>query len=461
MPPVNISFATATTIGAFPYDFTQTDINDAGVNSTVYYRFIAPAGARVMGAWAFSGNIAVGYRPLLTPYNGPVGAPTQVLTIAFRNVPLQFPVVPGQEYFLEIQKNIDTAGPEQVRVQVEVAPTDTISGGNILVNDDSQGYPLAVLSHTVDNRVINFVKDIAAGEAGDIFNSVICLEKFSDTTIRIYNSSFTEIGNLSTGAGSPRIRTCKGLGKFFLAKSRNPVPIRDILITGAFGAINQNTTWTNVQGFAVSNDGLIAYSSSTASGSAIRRWDMTLNIAMADLAAGVANYTIVDILVLSDGSIIALYERFGTGDVFIRRYNAAGTLQNTYTTGFTNDEPAGTFSRLAYANDDPSSFWCWIHPDTEPGVSKFVNITVSSGTIAIVRTFSEYEGGGYEAGETAAPTARFGNSFSCPFMIMSSTGIYGGVYILVPDKTEDTVNNGGVELNLAIPDPTFRTGLLG
>lgn len=461
MAPTNTSFLSARQISSLPFDVTQTDINDGGVNFTVYYKFTAPENARVIGAWGFSGNVGSGYRARLEPYNGPAGSPTQILSISELNKPIQFPVVPGQEYFLEFEKNSDTAGPEDLRVQVYVAPLEDIVDGNILVNDDSNGFPLAVLSESVDHEVINFVKDIAAGEGGDIFRGIIVLEKFSDNTIRVYNNEFTEISNLSMAAGTPRIRTCRGLKKFFMANSRNPSTIQDILLTGAYGAVNLTTTYTSVLGFAVSNDGLIAYNSSNTSGSAIRRWDMSLNVAMADLVAGVVGEFIVDILVLSDNTIVALSEVFGgSGAVTIRRYNAAGVLLNTYSGGV-NTEPAGTFSRLAYALDDPVSFWQWLHPSGTTGISHFKNIKVVDGTVLTTRVHTEYEVGGYEGDETSDPTARFGNSFSCPFMIMSSGNLYPGIYIFTKNKPNDSVNNSGTLVDLAIPDPTFKTGLLG
>jgi hypothetical protein len=38
---------------------------------------------------------------------------------------------------------------------------------------------------------------------------------------------------------------------------------------------------------------------------------------------------------------------------------------------------------------------------------------------------------------------------------------YSGIYTIVPGKTDDTINNNGAALDLAIPDPSWKTGLLG
>lgn len=458
MPPSNTSFATATTIAAFPYDFTQTDINDAGVNFTVYYRFIAPINSRVIGAWGFSGNIGSGYRPTIRPYNGPAGAPTQILNIAAQNIPIQFPVVPGNEYFLEFTKNIDTAGPESLRIRAEVAPLNPISKGNIIVNDDTPGFPLAVLSHLVDNTVINFVKDIAAGEGGDILrpSGVMCLNNFSDNTIKVYNKDFTLLNSFAEPvSGDPRIRTCIGANKFYLGMSRNPPQVFTISAAGVLsGSLETLTGNTSMLGIAASDTETILYFSNNSSGSILKRWDLASHIALSDLAAGVAGYFVVDILYLSDNTIIALYCNNGSGDTFVRRYNTSGTILNTYSFGVTV-LPAGTFPRLAYADDTPSSFWIWTH--ISGGMSRFFNIRVSDGTTLTTRNQTEYEGGIFQPPETAVPSSRFGNSFSCPFFIMSaSSSAPPGMFVFVPDKRTDT---DGTQ-NVAIPNPVFKTALM-
>ena len=457
-PPANTTFATAVNIAVFPYDVTQSDINDAGTNFTVYYKFIAPANARVMGAWGFSGNIGAGYRPTIFPYLGPAGAPVSVLSIAAQNKPVQFPVVAGSEYFLEFVKNANTAGPESLRVRVEVAPLTSIANGNIIVTDDATGFPLAVLSQTVDNTNINFVDDMPAGEAGDMLPSGIWAhEEAADSTIKVVSSAFIVQSTSAAQVGTIRLRSARSGNKFYVGLSDNPNPVivKTLSILGVFGVDHSLTGNTTIHSLCPTVGEDILYHAASGTNVPVRKWDLINDVQLANLAAGIAGSEIPDIIVLLDGTICALYHDTATHDVNVKHYSAAGAVLNTYALGV---QTSSTKPRMAYASDDPTSIWVWTHNTL--GVSKFRNITVATGAIPTTRTHTVYEGGAYGGAETATPTARFGSSFSCPFFIMVTAG-RNGIYIFDPGKPNDTLNNGGVLTDVAIPDPTFRTGLLG
>jgi hypothetical protein len=492
--PSNISFATATLIPSFPYDFTQTDINSGATNSTVFYRFIAPVGAVVMGGWCFSGNISTGYRPTTYTYLGPAGAPTDVPPydgINAQNKPFQMPVTPGLEYFLEIRKNTDDSVPtNQVRVQLEVFSALAVANGDIVVNDDTPGFPLAVLSPTTDYLVKSFYKDIAAGEDGDILTSGIsALNDWNSTEIRVYNPNFSLVGIANYSSGVAHIRACKPLNKFFVGFETNPVTVRTVNPDATYGA----TTWTltgmnGCLGFAANNDGSKFYLTQHAGSVPIRVWDVGTLAFVADLYPGTSGVTITDILVLSDDSIVAVFESTAVGTVglvTIRRFNAAGTVLNTYSPG-TNSRPGGSFARLAYSLNEPASFWVWMHENN--GISRFNEIRISDGVIVTTRVFSEYETGILQATATATPLSRYGPSFSCPFFIMrgvappSTTEVYvtqvvvdvltksadfSGVYFINPPKVGrfDTYYDGSTTpagtYDVKIPDPTIKTALIG
>ena len=97
-----------------------------------------------------------------------------------------------------------------------------------------------------------------------------------------------------------------------------------------------------------------------------------------------------------------------------KRYTAAGAVLNTYSFGSNH---RSLLPRMAYALDDPVSFWMWNHPDTPAGFSLFHNVRVSDGVVLTTLTVAEFEGGVYEPAASATPTARFGMSFSCPFLV--------------------------------------------
>src|SRR4030095_10552830 len=99
MPPANTTSGTATLITAFPYDYTQTDIYDAGVNYDVWYRFECPTGVCNMGAFAWTNATGPNYYPMLEPLQADL---TSLEGITAVNKPCQFAVVAGQTYYLKI-----------------------------------------------------------------------------------------------------------------------------------------------------------------------------------------------------------------------------------------------------------------------------------------------------------------------------------------------------------------------
>jgi hypothetical protein len=458
MPPANTTFATAVSISSLPFSVTQSDINDAGTNFTVYYKFTAPLGARVIGAWGFSGNIGAGYRPTIKPYLGPAGAPTQVLGIASQNKPIQFPVVAGNEYFLEFVKNINTAGPEHIDVSVLAHSEVAITNGDIVIYDDTAGFPIAIMKVGSDNVVDTFITDAdVSGEPGDITTHGIMCGLDSSSNIKVLARDFTSIGTLVPPAGTPRIRTCRGRSVFYVGFSNNPsnVVVKTVTEAAAFGATTFTLTGhTTLDSLAANNTETILYYAETGAGEQIRRWDLLLNSAMSDLVAGTAGYRILDILYLADDTIIANLYNSATKDVLPKRYNTSGTLLNTYALGA---QTASTIPRMAYALDDPTSFWIMTHTNT--GTSIIRNVRCSDGVVLTTRNYAEYEGGQLEAAETATPAARFGNSFSCPIFIMAGQD-FSGIYVLVPDKTDDTLyTSDTTTLDVKIPNPLFKTYL--
>lgn len=466
MPPVNISFATAVDLGSIPVDVTQNNINDAGVNYTVYYKFTAPVGAQVIGAWGFSGNTSSGYRPNIKPYLGPAGAPTQLLNIDCQNKPIQFPVDVGQEYFLEFVKNLDDAGPNSLRVRLEIAPNDAVEVGNIIVNDDglkAQGFPCGIFSHLINHTVRRFFKNIAEGEGGDILRTapslgVMALENHHDDTIRIYDANFVQTGSVSAGVSlnRPRIRTVLGTNRWAVADQGGPPRIRFLNPDATFSGLWSLTGLpSTLMGFAVNNIESIAYFARSAfSNHAIERYDLTNSIFLSDLAPGVVDHSTLDILVLSNNNIVVIYEDSIANTGFVRIYDPTGATVNTISFG-TTVSPFDSSARLAYSNDDPNTFWVMLHPSV--GITHFREYKVADGVLVNQIVSTAYTGGMYDGAETVTPTARLGNSTSCPFMIVPGTPVPpivgpSGLFVITPNKRND---NG-----VAIPTPIFRTGLM-
>lgn len=462
--PSNTSAATAIDLGSFPCDVTQ-DVHDAGTNYTVWYKFTAPTDSRVIGIWGFSPTTDT-FRTTLWVYSD--AGFTSYLSIVAQNVPIQIPVTPGNTYWLRFIKNGDTS-PASLRIRGEVATNGTPVQGNFVVNDDTDLFPLAVLSHLSDFSVVAFFQPVVAGEQGDITHTAPIIILLSDETsgnneFVFYNSNFvrtTEIPFLEIGP--PIIRLNRTSRRFWIGNAGSgatPAKFNYLTELGTLGPTTYTLPQAGLSGLAVNDDSSIAYY--TGSGGTInapvKRWDLINNIALSDLAPGQgASYTSGEMLILEDGTLLVNYSKFTSPrDLKIIRYDSSGTILNTYTIDLTTNNAIS--NKLAYALDSPDSFWVWTNTSSI-GVSNFRNIRISDGSVLSLISQMEYEGGVYQGAETDTPNSRFGNSFSCPFFIYAEapTENLSGIYVIVPGKTHDTFRTTDVK----IPFPFFDTALLG
>lgn len=463
MPPVNISFLTATDLGTLPADITQSDIHDGGVNYDVYYKFTAPVGAEEIGAWGFT-TIADTFVTQIIPYVGPAASPTQILSIAAQNVPIQFPVEAGTEYFLKFAKQNNNS-PASIRIRVEVAPNTAVVTGDICVPDDTEGFPMCVLDPATDYTIVRFVKNIVPGEQGCVLeNGPICLENRYVATggdVVFYDLNFLETSRydfIKPGV-ELSIRACKGTNRFFVGSRELPFSrVKSFDRTGAVVG-----SWTlptsSLFSLAANNNETILYYARFGVGEAIKRFDLVTSLAMADFAAGVANETVTSMLYMSDDTLITLHENLGANTCYAKRWQPDGTLLNTYNLVLNN----GPFCLLAYAHATAdTTFWVWTHDNDAR--SRFRNIRMSDGVVLIDRLSAEYEGGAMTANETATPLARFGNSYSCPFFIYPQGRDISGIYFLEPPDTpldETSYTDKYYDVTRKIPNPTVRTALIG
>ena len=477
--PTNISFATATDLGTLPADVIQ-DVHDAGTTYTVFYKFTAPAGILVVGAFGF-GDLTT-YRPTVAVFDQ---AQLAYLGIAVQNKPVQFYVTPGQIYYLRFTTNAGNPTPAILTLNVQVAPQLTVPVGTIFVPDDANadgtvagGFPAALVSHLNNYTTINFVNPFPSGEAGDVLAStgrILVSDEFVDFNFKLYDNQINFLANVaSLGNGSPRIRACQGASIFYAGSvggGGQNARVRTISNAGVLGGTTYDLGVAGLTALAAKNDETILYYSGAVSSvnSEIKRWDLVLNAAMSDLVADIGGtYQVTDILYLADDTIIVMYFQSSNGSVIIKNYNLSGTLLRTYDLGTGN---SSTKPRLAYAIDDPDSFLAWTHA-SGTGESRFREIETSSGTVLGNVIQSEYEGGAYQSAETATPNSRSGPSFSCPFMvvrnaisvtntdeslIVSGSEVIAeasGIYEMIKDKTDDTIwidVDAGTEQDVKIP----------
>lgn len=421
--PPNTTAATAFVIGSLPYSNIQQVDDGLGMTYTVWYKFSAVVGTLDIGVNPINTMPAIPYAPTVNVYTGVPAALTPYLFFAATS-PIQVPVGTVVDYFFEIVPNAGNPAPAVLQLDAYAFPTNAVQVGFILVNDDTPGFPGVIIDASGTPQ--NVTAPFPAGEAGDVLDTgELCFNDFTSGELRFFDSQLNPIPSATvTGVTSaPVIRTSKGLQHFYAGwtifpggptthmRSYDGTGVQQTAIsTGAIGA--------SFLGFAPNNDGTILYYSENQNNSPIKRWDLIANSALSDLAAATLGWFIADILVLSDGTIVSSFVQPFLGNSHVRIHTAAGTLLATYDLG-TDTYPAGTFPRLAFAVNDPTTFWAWTHPVTGllGGLSRFQEIRVSDGVVVtLIDNVVEFEGGIYQP--STAGLGDFGISFSCPFVVL-------------------------------------------
>ena len=470
MPPSNTSFASALDLGAaLPVDNTQSDINDAGVNYTVFYKFTCPTGLKMVWAWATSDQ-ASGYTPKMVPYDqAQVEILSESTDAPLANNPIQFPVTPGQVHFLQVVKNVDSIGPEHIDLQIRAVPdTALIPNGAIIVNGDIANQPCGIFSGAANYGTIKFIKGIAIGEGGDVtLTGRILLENriIANKYIALYSGdNLTELGRDSTMVAYSSIRYNRVTGKFWILVTENAgfsklYKLDPTILPLSKTLIATLTSFGNADAISTNGAETIAYFyQNTAVGQAIKRWDLTLDVVMSNLTAGPGGtFMPMDTLVLEDDTILVGWSdgNSGTGIIRVVRYSTAGAVLNTY--DFDSYEfPSYGRTRLAYALDSPTHFWVKVREraaGVATGDTQFKKIRVIDGIVITTVSHLEYHERNYIGPAAASYRGQSGPWNSCPFVVYP-VGIINppGMYFIVPNKRNDN--------SVAIPTPTFKTGLI-
>jgi hypothetical protein len=494
--PPNITDATAISLSD-PTSITQ-DVRDSdtGIVYTVWYKYTETVKDRVID-FKFYGIInggATTYRPATFVYDSQSFAFTS--TIA--NCQGQLPIQLGHTYYFEVFRNSASLSAAILNIEFLSAPdTDPIPSGSIFIRaasipqnfiDDEgfTGLPGGFINASTDS-IIGFRPFFICGESGDIlpttgrmlfadeFGSLAPFPGANQYNMYLYNNDFTLNNSFVFDApgGFPLIRTHNPSNKFYIY-SRGSAPstwsvLRSVSSTGVVGAAETITGALGATAIAVNAAETICYIAGIGGsivGSDISRWDIVNDTFLSDLAPVESGHRVTDMLVLSDDSIVAMYFNPTTKNIVVRRYDTAGATLGTYTPSLT-----GTVSiidpRLGYASGSPESFWTFFHVFREGGLQGWSVIRKIRVSDMSVLVDSETRDSGFEFWEAAGVPFAL-TSDSCPIIELRAaveppppTTYYPGIYVIVPGKTDDTVNDGGTPLDLKIPDPTFKTGLLG
>jgi hypothetical protein len=417
------------------------DLEVGGLQFQAWYKYTSGTES-VIGFWAYGDGLT----PLVVVTNVSADSfgPNTSIINSKTNRPVQVPnPTPGTVFYFQVAPNF--AATSDLIVSALAFNNGTVPIGSIAVNDDEENFPLAILSGVDgdDYNVLAFINNYVMGEAGDVLaTGEACTSDNQNNTIVIYDNQYVEVTSqaITVSSNGGAIRTCQGTQRWWVGYTESSTRrARYVEADGSLGTAHVLTAIAQIECLAANNDETILYHcGTTASNRAIKRWDLVNDVALSDLIAEVTGYFTPDILVLSDDTIIyTLVDSTGTPDVQVRHVDSTGTILHTYNFGSSFVFPVSTPPRLAYAIDDPNSFWIWTHPilGTDDGLSRFQEVDIATGAILKEIDSAEYEVGAYQPDASLTPLSRFGNSFSCPFWIVrAEVGPTAGTGTLIVRK---------------------------
>lgn len=472
-PLLNITPATATEVSSLPFSSSQ-DVRDGnGIVKTVYYKYTAKAGEKLLGSWGYGDNLSP-YTVETEIYQNEALTQKLIDTGSTHNKPVQSRLETGTTYWVVYKPNAGNPNPAILQLRWELGPTISNAVGDYFINDDSaapqiagdwKGLPGIVIDKNNGN-VKNSFNGIPAGEGADILaNGKSLIADAWNDKLKLFDRNFALLTTISATIGFENsLRANHGQNWFYTA---NGTAVKAYDDAGALQG-----SWTiasSCRSLAANLAGTVLYHSARTSGGVIRRHNLSTDTAMSDLVAGQAGYFPGDILVLGDDSIVVLYHNTGTLDVKAIRYDSTGATLNTYNFGTSSFPGGGTFPRLSYDTDLTNNFHVMTHlTPTSLGTTRLRKVKVSDGSILNDQNSTEYENGIYNT--TVAlplnPNDRFGNSFSCPFFIIQLTESTGTIIVqkvTIPVDTTlftiNTVNLSPASYQLANGNQQVHSGL--
>jgi hypothetical protein len=432
VPLNNLTSGTAYDVtGSLPQERVQV-VHDAGVTNNPWFKVTAQANQIGAFCWSTPKVNPGDYAQYLIPYeDGVFGGPYLGILSAF-NKPFQIPTNIGSAYYFRVVKDNSITNPSPAVIYLSLVNGNSgcYAVGDIFVNDDTNGFPGVVLSGTTDYEVVNYYPNTPAGEAGDVaLNGNFLLDDINSNDLKLFAPGAVQLLTLPTySTFGYTIRRHTPTDSFYVSNVRSspaaPVTVKKISNVGAIVNTFTTTGYNRIDALAVNNAETIMYHTDNGVGGSIYKWDLVGNTDLGVFVGPNGSLRIRDILVLADNSVVVMYYKTTATQHFeVVRYNAAGTLLNTYNLDSYILIGSISFSpRLAYALDDPNSFWVYVQKSNlGSGYGKFLNIKASNGAILVNRNHATYEFGIWAALTGINNPPRAGASESCPFFILPTT----------------------------------------
>lgn len=434
MPPTNTTAATATVISSLPYSFSQDVSDGGGVPFTVWYTYTPTADDAVLSLMLF-GNTGGTYTPttrVAVDTGGGAGTSIYRGITNYPQKPVYFTCEPGVQLWFRALPNPADTTPATLTIELKSFAQTDAPEGSVFVNDASTAsFPAALLDSDTGDPV-QYVNGFPGGEQMvQLLDGTMLVEDVDTASAKIYTGQYVYVATLP-GVYNNAHYSSNRTTLFYVADTGTDL-VTAYTPAGA-AATSYGPLATDPSRIGIARDDSIIYYANGTSGGAVKQWITATDSAGSDLVAGVTGYVVKEIFVLEDGTILVLRRQVADTTVFtLIRYSAAGATLTTYSSLLTDS--ATSDGHLAFANDDPDSFWVWIK--IADGFSRFINVDTTAGTAIDSWEQIHYTSGSYDGTATATPDSFFGASESCTFLITRMGSVPPTTYtteVLIPRR---------------------------
>lgn len=374
-------------------------------------------------------------------------------------------------YYIKVARSPAAPIAADFTYEADTRPLDAIGfvTESVLISDDSNAQIPAIILKP-DGTIPTFVSAIPTGEIGDALPNgyVLVHDRFGKygtaNSLILFNPSLAMIANIIPSTPFTQFPRITHSNTDFYVIDSVEGHLYKVTTAGVitFIATIAEILADGVNCAGITTDGTIIY---FAIGT-----DATGQILKYVIATGVttvhhtiAGFTPVtdkialtfdsnpgDLIVLPDGSYVTWWVD-NPGDVTkIIHISSAGALLNTFT--FT--PPADRVNHLSYASTTLSThIKVWDFQGATIGASKIGNLNLSTGVFDTSFTIDTFF---TASNANTNDNDKFGPSSSCPMYTLFVASNLPGLFKLPPGKRTD--HNGTIDV--AIPNPTFRTALL-
>lgn len=415
--PTNRTPETAIAFSSLPYSVTLTDVM-MSTTDRLWWKFtpLSPVYGVVNLTTSVAGNALD-----TQVYVGTLGALTWYFSMDGIEVPIDVPVVAAHSsYYFQVSGVSPTATAVTLTFQVVSIPVTAAPLGSIAINDDTNQFPLCVLSSTTGDVLQSF--PFPAGETAAVLPQGTSLwHDVSGSRFMLYDPLFcfqrsVQVLPLLDLPGLPAPIGTDNNTLFYVGCNDPGIAsayVKTVSRTGSEG-----TTWRlpdpYIGALAPSRDNTVLYYLAVSWGASasvpVKRFNLGTSTALSDLCAAVSGeMTLDNILVLGDGSVVVPYRLDDLSAWTVRRYSATGTLLNSYT------DATFDINKIAHAVAD-DEYWVWGF-ETVDGktISRFQRIDAGTATLVSECSGNVQDFGKWQSPPVASPLQA--HSESCPFIV--------------------------------------------